>query len=243
MNIKIKEFKEKQKNKLEVFKEKQKNKLEVFKEKQKNILEKQKNKLSVFKEKQKIKLEEFKEKQKIKLEEFKEKQKIKLEEFKEKKKKVKGGTFNQDYDYNLYVEYIIAYFIELEYAYSNSIDYTETHINYMKNKIKEVGLSGNNNINIYKIYITYYKTNFFNNILTKLEPITGTQLGMIFDTIIKNKNDIIKLENNFKTKQNIKHIFDDLYEKQNEASINGIPSAPTPREDGTASAPTLREPY
>jgi hypothetical protein len=65
---------------------------------------------------------------------------------------------------------------------------------------------------------------------------------MIFDTIIKNKNDIIKLENNFKTKQNIKDIFDDLYTKQNNASVDGTPSAPTPREDGIPSAPTFREP-
>jgi hypothetical protein len=106
---------------------------------------------------------------------------------------------------------------------------------------KKADNSGNNNINIYKIYITYYKTNFFNNILTKLEPITGTQLGMIFDTIIKNKNDIIKLENNFKTKQTIKDIFDDLYNTQNNAPVDGRPSAPTPREDGIPSAPTFRE--
>jgi hypothetical protein len=199
MNIKIKEFKEKQQIKLAEFKEKQKNKLEVFKEKQKNILEKQKNKLSVFKEKQKNKLSVFKEKQKNKLSEFKEKQKIKLEEFKEKKKRVKGGTFTGN-DYNLYVEYIIAYFIELKYVHSS--EYTATHITYMQNKINELGLSSDNNRNIYEIYIRYYKTNFINNITTNLEKINIAQCTMILDTIITNNN-IINLQNNRITKQKI----------------------------------------
>jgi hypothetical protein len=233
MNIKIKEFKEKQKIKLEEFKEKQKIKLEEFKEKQKNQLEefkeKQKIKLEEFKEKQKNKLAVFKEKQKNKLAVFKEKQKIKLEEFKEKNKKVKGGNFNNDYD--LYVEYIIAYLLELKYTNNN--EYDPNHITYMKDKINEL----NNELNddsIYNTYIQIYKNNFIRNI-NQLEKIDINQITMIIDTIIKEKNNIINIENNYNNRKQIKTIFDDLYKDQSPPE----PSAPTYRP--SPSAPTYRQ--
>lgn len=116
MNIKIKEFKEKQKNKLEE-----------------------------FKEKQKIKLEDFKEKLKINLKEFKEKQKnkkIKGGTLRKYNLFSNTDTILLDEDIDLYIEYIIANLIFVfNISYKNDDKYrlnisNDNLLNYINHKNK-----------------------------------------------------------------------------------------------------------
>jgi hypothetical protein len=74
----------------------------------------------------------------------------------------------------------------------------------MKDKINEL-----NNDSIYSTYIQIYKNNFINNI-DQLENIDIQKSTMILSTIIKYKNNIINIEDNYNKRLQITIIFDDL---------------------------------